>query len=525
MKLTETGLLPQISIDYINEADSLKGFYQYNPKIDSFTDAIKNKSFSQEKRNLLSEVLFEQYKDSELALSDISISQIESLKKENTYTVTTGHQLSIFTGPLYFIYKIVTAINLAKQLNEKYSDKRFVPVFWMASEDHDFEEISSINLFGKEIKWNRLSHQQPVGRLNLDGLREDMYNIELMLGSKAKSKYWSELLESSYNEKYNLSQATRRLVHQLFAGEGLLIIDADNVKLKNVLIPIIKADILEQQSFKAIQKSNEELSKTYKLQINGREINFFYLHDELGRKLIRPEGDKFRLQDSDIVFTRDEIENLIDCKPELFSPNVVLRPVYQELILPNLAYIGGPAEVAYWLQLKSVFNNYCVPYPIVMQRNSFLLLGSSLKNKIEKSGLQLSDFFANESVLLDKFVKLKSESNFHNHTQQIEDLFQKLIDEAKAIDNQLGKDILEMKLSTKDFLNKANKTFKKLQEAKLETDIEKLLKTKSQIFPHGVFQERIENIMTYDVNTEKIIIDLVLENADAFSQDLIIIDL
>ncbi|MCX6187530.1 MAG: bacillithiol biosynthesis BshC, partial [Bacteroidetes bacterium] len=171
MKLTETGLLPQISIDYLNEIDSLKGFYQY--------------------------------------------------------TVTTGHQLSIFTGPLYFIYKIVTAINLAKQLNEKYSDKNFVPVFWMASEDHDFEEISSINLFGKEIKWNKQSYQQPVGRLNLDGLKEDMYNIELMLGSKAKAKYWSELLESSYNDKYNLSQATRRLVHQLFASEGLLIIDAD----------------------------------------------------------------------------------------------------------------------------------------------------------------------------------------------------------------------------------------------------------------------------------------------------------
>lgn len=525
MKLTETGLLPQISIDYINEAGSLKGFYQYSPKIDSFANAIKNKNFSQEKRNLLSEVLLEQYKDSELELSELSISKIESLKNENTYTVTTGHQLSIFTGPLYFIYKIVTAINLAKQLNEKYLDKHFVPVFWMASEDHDFEEISSINLFGKEIKWNKLSHQQPVGRLNLDGLKEDMYNIELMLVSKAKAKYWSELLESSYNDKYKLSQATRRLVHQLFASEGLLIIDADNAKLKNELIPIIKADILEQQSFKAIQKTNEELSKNYKLQINGREINFFYLHDELGRKLIRPEGDEFKLQDTDIVFTRNEIENLIESKPELFSPNVVLRPVYQELILPNLAYIGGPAEVAYWLQLKGVFNSYEVPYPVVMQRNSFLLLGSSLKTKIEKSGLQLADFFTNESVLLDKFVKLKSESNFHMYSQQIEVLFQKLIDEAKTIDNQLGKDLLETKLSTKDFLNKANKTFKKQQEAKLETDIEKLLKTKSQIFPNGVFQERKENIMTYDVNTEKDIIDLVLEKADAFGQDLIIIDL
>ena len=216
---------------------------------------------------------------------------------------------------------------------------------------------------------------------------------------------------------------------------------------------------------------------------------------------------------------------MIESKPELFSPNVVLRPVYQELILPNLAYIGGPAEVAYWLQLKGVFNNYSVPYPVVMQRNSFLLLGSSLKTKIEKSGLQLADFFANESVLLDKFVKLKSESNFHMYSQQIEELFQKLIDEAKTIDNQLGKDLLETKLSTKDFLNKANKTFKKQQEAKLETDIEKLLKTKSQIFPNGVFQERKENIMTYDVNTNKDIIDLVLEKADAFGQELIIIDL
>jgi len=221
MKLIESGLLPQISIDYLNEKDSLKGFYQYSVNIDSFTEIIKNKNFSQVKRNLLSDVLFDQYKDSELSISESTISQIESLKSENTYTVTTGHQLSIFTGPLYFIYKIVTAINLAKQLNKKYSDKHFVPVFWMASEDHDFEEISSINLFGKEIKWNKQSHQQPVGRLNLDGLKEDKETIELMLGSKPKAKHWSKLLESSYNEKYNLSQATRRLAHQLFADEDL----------------------------------------------------------------------------------------------------------------------------------------------------------------------------------------------------------------------------------------------------------------------------------------------------------------
>jgi len=474
----------KLLLDYLAEKPALQEFYGNGPLLANFKDQIsKKKGFPASSRAVLQTVLTEQY-----ATIGAEMPAVD-LRNENTFTVTTGHQLNIYTGPLYVIYKLVSTINLARALRAAYPSQRFVPVYWMATEDHDFEEINHFFAFGTKYEWNT-SQKGAVGRFALS----DFPRIPLR----------NEIFDQAYSEGKTLSEAVRIYMHALFGAEGLVCLDADDARLKSLFAPIMEADLKQQVHEPIVRASTEKLEALgYKTQVSARPVNLFRL----------TANDRIRLEKGDSVEMTDA------------SPNVILRPLYQEVILPNLAYIGGPAEVAYWLQLKGVFNNYSVPYPVVMQRNSFLLLGSSLKTKIEKSGLQLADFFANESVLLDKFVKLKSESNFHNHTQQIEELFQKLIDEAKAIDNQLGKDLLETKLSTKDFLNKANKTFKKQQEAKLETDIEKLLKTKSQIFPNGVFQERKENIMTYDVNTEKDIIDLVLEKADAFGQELIIIDL
>jgi bacillithiol biosynthesis cysteine-adding enzyme BshC len=524
--ITSTGLIPEITKDYLEQKDVLKSFYKYTPSIDSFGEAIKNKHFSEENRTVLVDALLNKYKNAgiELVENDATYLNTLSLKNTNAFTVTTGHQLALFTGPLYFIYKIATVINLAKQLKDKYPQQNFVPVFWMASEDHDFEEISSIYLFGKEIKWQKETHSKPVGHIDNTGIEALIEQLIPILGERDKAKKWIKLLQESFLSNNNFSIGTQKLVHELFKNQGLVIIDADDKALKTLLKPVMFNDIFEQKSFEAIQETNIALSQNYKLQINGREVNFFYLHPELGRRLIKPEGNHYKLNDSDIVFTVEELKSEIENYPERLSPNVVLRPVYQELILPNLAYIGGPAEVAYWLQLQHVFEAYQVPFPVIMQRNSYLLLGKSIKDKIEKMGLTIGDLFLNDSDLTDKYLQIHSATNFMENANQIDVLLQQIFDEVKNVDVLSGKELLQFKLESKKVLMANFKTYKKAREQKQEDNIVKMLRLKERIFPNGTFQERIENVMMHDINLFDDLIEKVLQNADVFSNDLIVLE-
>jgi bacillithiol biosynthesis cysteine-adding enzyme BshC len=524
--IINTGLLPAITKDYLEQKEFLKPFYKYVPNINSFGEAIKNKHFEQNKRNILVDALLEQNKQAgfDLGGNDLTTTNIKSLLNEQTFTVTTGHQLALFTGPLYFIYKITTIINLAKQLKEKYTQQNVVPVFWMASEDHDFEEISNIYLFGKEIKWQKETHSKPVGQIDNAGIEALIEQLIPILGDKEKAHYWIKLLKESYLTNGNYGIGTRRLVHELFKNQGLVIIDADDKALKLLLKPVMLQDIFEQKSFNAIQTTNKDLSQHYKLQINGREVNFFYLHPEFGRRLIKLTNNGFKLHDTEIHFSADELKTEIENYPEKFSPNVVLRPVYQELILPNLAYIGGPAEVAYWLQLKQVFETYQVPFPAIMLRNSFLLLNKSVKEKTEKMGLTITDLFLPDADLVDKYLMLNDASKYTENANQIDLLFQQLIDEVKNIDPAVSKELLQHKLESKKLVLANFKAYKKSKEQKQEDNIAKLLKLKERVFPNGTFQERQENMMMHDINMFDNLISKVLENTNAFSNDLVVLE-
>jgi bacillithiol synthase len=524
--MANTGLIPAITKDYLEQKAALKPFYKYAPSIDSFEEVIKNKRFTEESRNILVDALLKQYKNAEITLGENDGTYLNtlSLKNANTFTVTTGHQLALFTGPLYFIYKIATIINLANKLKAKYPQQNFVPVFWMASEDHDFEEISSIYLFGKEIKWQKESNSKPIGHLDNDGIDALIEQLIPILGEKDKAKKWIQLLQESFLTNNNFSIGTRKLVHELFKNQGLVIIDADDKALKTLLKPVMVSDIFEQKSFNAIQNTNKALSENYKLQINGREVNFFYLHPEFGRRLIKAENNQFKLNDTSVVFTADEQKTEIENYPERFSPNVVLRPVYQELILPNLAYIGGPAEVAYWLQLQQVFEAHQVPFPVIMQRNSYLLLGKSTKEKIEKMGLTIADMLLADADLTDKYLQKQSATSFMENANQVDALLQQMIDEVKNIDPNTLKELLQYKLEAKKTLITHFKTYKKAREQKQEDNITKLLKLKERVFPNGTFQERIENVMMHDINMFDDLITKVLENANAFSNDLIVLE-
>ena len=178
-------------------------------------------------------VLKDQYRN--LAVTEATTENINSLENEETFTITTGHQLNLFTGPLYFLYKIISTINLTETLTEQFPNQRFVPVFWMATEDHDFEEINYFNFKEEKVTWDR-PNGGAVGRFSLEGLQEVHANFSQQLGDTKNAIFLSQLFKKAYVSHSNLADATRYIANELFKSYGLVILDADDQRLKNICL-------------------------------------------------------------------------------------------------------------------------------------------------------------------------------------------------------------------------------------------------------------------------------------------------
>ena len=365
----ETNYFTPLIIDYLDQKESLKPFYNRFPTLENFEAQIQEKDqfFTSAKRKILVEVLKDQYKA--LQTSEAVLGNIELLSNTKTFTVTTGHQLNLFTGPLYFLYKIVSTINLAKDLQKKYPDFNFVPIYWMATEDHDFEEINYFNLNGKKFKWNstqKHAGKDAVGNLNTEGLDEVYSLFSAEIGGGTNAEALKKLFKKAYLEHSNLTDATRYLADELFKDYGLVILDGDDTRLKQEFLPYLEKEIFEQVSEKATEPLANKLKELgYTVQVNPREINLFYLKDGLRERIIEQEGRYF-VNETEISWSEEELRSELKQHPERFSPNVMTRPLYQEVILPNLCYIGGGGELAYWFELKDFFKAVNVPFPILI---------------------------------------------------------------------------------------------------------------------------------------------------------------
>ena len=368
--LNKIPLLSKIANDYLFNSESFSEFISATPDLSSFESRIKTRQ-SINRDVLVEELLIQNKKAPKKAINNI-----ELLRKETTFTVTTGHQICLFTGPLYSIYKIISTLNLTKSLKQKYPEHDFVPVFWMATEDHDFEEINHVNIFDKKITWNT-NQSGPVGRFSTTDMIPFLEEIEETIGSEL-----SRTLINFYKSSSNLAIAHNKMINHLFGEEGVVVIDADSEKLKREMISIFKNELTKQNTFEKVEEQSEKLlTKGFGKQVTPREINLFYQKDGL-RERITEEDKSYQILNTELVFTQEEILEELDKHPERFSPNVVMRPIYQEKILPNLAYIGGPGELAYWFQLKSAFEVNSIDFPILVLRNMALIVKENISKKI-----------------------------------------------------------------------------------------------------------------------------------------------
>ena len=503
-------LLSEAALDFLYRPEKIREFITNTPTSENFSKAIN------ERKEVNRKILVEELQKQNLNSHPNSKKNIELLAHKNTFTVTTGHQICLFTGPLYSIYKIVSTINLAKKLTEENSNIHVIPVFWMATEDHDFEEINHVNLRGKKVTWNT-NQKGPVGRFNTEDITTFLEKITAEIGSDLAKE-----IAAFYTSSKNLAEAHNKLINHLFGEYGIVVLDADSKNLKNEMAEIFASELLKNNTFEAIEVTSEKLVKQgYKKQVTPREINLFYQEKGLRERIVL-EGETYSVLNTSLTFSKEKILEELKNNPEKFSPNVVMRPMYQEKILPNLAYIGGPGELAYWLQLKTAFEINGVPFPILVLRNMGLLIKENISRKIEKLPFALKDYFENEHELEKQYINKMSEISFEDEIQKIEQIFEITKEKASQVDFSLERSVIAELKKAQNSFNKIEKKVTRAEKKNHQIALNQIKSIKNSFFPEGTFQERQSNILEF---YNEGIIKNFMDNLKSLEDNLTLIDI
>ena len=519
-----TGYFSKLICDYLDKKSEFSEFYENFPDVAGFKNQIEAKktAFSEPSRQLLSDALKQQYDNT--IISDEAAQNMELLLNENTFTVTTGHQLNIFTGPLYFLYKIVTVINLAVRLKKEFPQQNFVPMYWMATEDHDFEEIQYFNFNNTKISWNTESGGA-VGRLKTTGFDAVFNEFSSLLGTSKNAEELRELFKNTYLKNDNLAEATRFLVNKLFGAYGLVIVNGDDVKLKKQFVPFVKQELLQNTSFNIVSKTDQLLSAEYKIQVNPREINLFYLKDDIRERIIFKKNH-FIINNTNLTFSENEMLKEVEEHPDRFSPNVIMRPLYQEILLPNLAYIGGGGELAYWFQLKNYFNAVNVPFPILVLRNSVLLATKKQMRKLEKLNISVTEIFSKQETLTAKVIKehSKIKIDFSEQKNSLQQQFSDLKELAKKTDSTFLGAVNAQEKKQLNGLDNLEKRLLKAQKRKLSGVVDRIKQVQNELFPNQSLQERNQNFSAFYELIGADLIPTLIKNTDPLKFEFTIIE-
>ena len=514
---------------YAEQNPILKKFYKYDVDLHSFAHIIADKSKTATDRKTLVSALTNQYAQlNPTTFGNATIDEkINLLANENTFTVTTAHQPSLLTGPLYFVYKIFSTIHLAEKLKSEYPKNNFVPVFVIGGEDHDFEEVNHISLFGKKIVWQRGENEKgAVGMMQTASLRVVLDELKPILGDSEAAQSVFSMIEKAYTTHSVYQDATQDLLNQLFGAYGLVVLNMNDAALKRLFIPIMTRELTEQLSKNLVEKTQSELDAIgFKPQAFARAINLFYLRENLRERIVE-DGGIYRVLNTDIQWNSpSEILNELERTPQYFSPNVVLRPLFQELVLPNLAYIGGGGELAYWLERQTQFNAFNINFPMLIRRNSVMFLDKGTQERFQKLDVQLNDLTDDTDILIKKYVEKQATDPLSMEAEKtaLSDLFDIVLKKAVAVDATLEKAVLAEKTKQLQSLDALESRTMKAEKQKHETSLNQLKAVQQKLFPNGGLQERTDNILPIYLKFGTAFFDVLKAHLNPLEQGMIVI--
>lgn len=454
---------------------------------------IHQRQFPDDKRAILADTLLKQYANTTGFSGSLTEKNIEALRNQHTFTVTTGQQLHIMLGPLYVLFKITDVIRTCRQLNTDFPAYHFVPLFWMASEDHDFAEISTFELFGKTYHWEAASGG-PVGRLPSDSMQLMFAEVENNLHRAEEKNAWKQFC-ACYKPGITLSEATRNFVHMQFSGHGLVCLDPDDASLKKLFQPLLEKELMEGAFAAAFLEQGSLLSeKGLKPEAHVRNPNLFYLNPDTGtRNRIERDPDAPGFLVDGIRWSKAALRESLHAFPEFFSPNVLMRPLYQETILPNLAYIAGPSEYVYWQQTARAFNLAEMKLPALLKRTSFVIPDAKTSLLLANADLELAQLWLEENQLQSYLLnQVLHDDGFPELVNSYETLVNQLHALLHAWKSPALKELKGMSDNYLKGLQKARKTYEShvIEQPGQMLEIRRLLKAAQRYFSTAHPQER-----------------------------------
>lgn len=510
--------------DYLKGDAKIDEFVEYNFDMHSIPDIITQSKDFKVNRALLKSQVVEEYKGFELG--SVLSNNIQRLSDSNTFTVTTAHQLVLLSGPLYFIYKICNVIALSRKLNNQYPNQHFVPVFWMGSEDHDFEEINHINLSGNKIEWLS-DFGGATGEYPTDSMNSFFASIKEFFANDEEAIKVVLNFEKMYSNAKNLTEASFTFLHHLFGKYGLVIVDGNKAAFKKVFAPIMKSELFDRNTDGLVKTTQQRLIEVgYHAQATSRDINLFYKTTGSRERIIYEDG-LFKVNHTDIHFSNEAILEELNSFPERFSPNVILRPLYQQSVLPNVMYVGGGGELAYWMQLKNIFHFYKVQYPMLVLRTSAHIVSKSIHKKISKFNLPLTAYFEDIEEVKKKYIASTDEEgvlDIGEELESIREIISSLQSKANKVDASLVSWVGAEGSKLEKSLESISARLTKTKKQQIEVQLQQLEKIVQSFTPNNSLQERIENFLPYFVRYKFEFIETLIENLDTMEKQFTLVE-
>jgi bacillithiol biosynthesis cysteine-adding enzyme BshC len=476
-------------------------------------------------RESLADVLLEQNRA--YGCGNETLKNIDRLTQDYACAVLTGQQVGLFSGPLYTIYKSLTTIKLTEYLNQNCRGS-YVPVFWLASDDHDFAEINHINMLDEYNQIEKIQYNSPLSHLKMPAskwvLNSEISNCiqrlhDLTRNSEFKPNILSHLSDT-YQADLSFPEAFARWMTHLFKSYGLVFVDASHPDLKKLGKKVFAQEIAgDSPSTKQMLETSDKLKQTgYHTQIQQHKgiLNLFFAENE--RQTIHSKGDDFFIKETEQTYKKSELLVFLDDKPKMFSPNVLLRPIYQDALFPTVAYVGGPGEIAYFAQMKGVYESFGLPMPVIYPRKTVTLIEKNVDNVLENYGINIRDIWEDADKIISETVKKQIPTSvdevFRDASSRIGQEFQSIKQEIIGFDPTLGKsaELAERKMNQQ--LKFLEEKILRAAKKRNKTVIQQLQKAKNNLYPGNRLQERIFNIVPYLIKYDYAFLDKLYETID-----------
>ena len=529
--------ISSLAYDYYYAYDKVREFFSGDFRdLTSYARQAENVRSRYLPREKLSEIL----KESNLryGCGAPTLRNIQKLVEDKACAVVTGQQTGLFSGPLYTIFKALTAIRLAEYLSREKSGT-CVPVFWLASNDHDFAEIDHINLLDKENRIKAIQYRgpstalkSPVSQVVLSQDSSDCIRQleELTHDSEFKPEILSQLRDA-YRPGQTYVEAFARWMTRLFQSYGLIFIDPEHPGLKDLGKDVFYSEIAQNSpSTQGARETSQKLDqKNYPTQVPQREgiLNVFLVDGE--RRSIRVEDNGYRIKGKTHTYSKDELLQLVEKEPHTFSPNVLLRPLFQDTLLPTIAYVGGTSEVAYFAQMKDVYRSFNLPMPVIYPRKSLTLIEKTVDKTLQTYSLKVEDIWRDADEKINGLAKQQFPPSltevFQITTSHINRDLADIKREIQAFDPVLEKTVDQTVRKIRHQLSLLEA--KTLQASKKRNIVlmNRLNLAKNSLYPNRHLQERVFNITPFLFKYGFALIDRLYEAVDITHDDHQVINL